>query len=105
MAYTRKRPAGWAVHPGEILRTEFLEPLGMSVYPLAKAVRLPVPRLNDIVLEKRGITPGTALRLGRLFWVSPEFWMNLQTANELATASSQERRAVQKIKPLPMAGD
>lgn len=77
----------------------------MSVYALAKAVQLRVPRLNDIVLEKRGITPGTALRLGRLFGVSPEFWMNLQTAYELATASSQERRAVQKIKPLPMAGD
>ena len=77
----------------------------MSVYALANAVQLPVPRLNDIVLEKRGITPGTALRLGRLFGVSPEFWMNLQTAYELATASIQERRAVQKIKPLPMAGD
>ena len=105
MTYVRRGPAGWTIHPGEILRTEFLEPLDMSVYALAKALHLPVPRLNDIVLKKRGITPDTALRLARFFRVSPEFWMNLQTTYELSVARKQARRTVHKIRPLLAAGD
>jgi addiction module HigA family antidote len=103
MAYVRKEAAGWAVHPGEVLREEFLRPIDMSVYALAKALNLPAPRLNDIVLEKRGITPKTALRLARFFGVSPEFWMNVQSAYELAVASRTEKQSVQKIRPLAAA--
>ena len=105
MPYASRGPAGWAVHPGEIFRSEFLEPLRMSVYALAKALRLPAPRVNDIVLEKRGITHETAVRLARYFGTSAEFWMNLQTAYELNLASKRARRALLSIKPLVIAGD
>ena len=75
------------VHPGKILRDEFLEPMALSVYRLAQAVKVPRPRLNDIVLERRGITIDTALRLGRYFGTTPDFWLNLQTRYELDVAN------------------
>ncbi len=105
MSYQRKRPTGCTVHPGEILRAEFLEPLRITPYALAKAVRVPVPRINDIVLQKRGITPDTAMRLGHYFGISPEFWMNLQTSFVLAVARKHVSRELPKIKPLQMSGD
>ena len=71
------------IHPGEILREEFLAPLDMSANALALALKVPAPRINDIVREKRAITPDTALRLARYFGTTPEFWLNLQTANDL----------------------
>jgi addiction module HigA family antidote len=101
----KKAPATFAIHPGEILRSEFLQPLQMSVYALAKALHLPAPRINDIVLQKGGITPDTAVRLGHFFGISPEFWMNLQTAYELAVARKQVQRELRKIRPLELAGD
>jgi addiction module HigA family antidote len=105
MSFERQGSAGFVVHPGEVQRTEFLKPLKMSVYALAKALQLPAPRINDIVLEKRGITPDTAVRLGHFFSMSPEFWMNLQTAYELAIARKQAKGELKKIRPLEMAGD
>ena len=66
------------VHPGEILRDEFLTPMRISVYELAKAIKVPRSRANDIVLGRRGITTDTAMRLGRYFGMSPEFWINLR---------------------------
>ncbi len=74
------------IHPGEILREEFLKPLNLSVYALAKAIRVPAPRIHDIVHERRSISADTALRLGRYFRTSPELWMNLQTRYELERA-------------------
>lgn len=74
------------VHPGEILREEFLKPLGLSVYALAKAIQVPAPRLHDVVHEKRAISADTALRLGRYFGNSAELWMNLQSHYELEMA-------------------
>jgi len=71
------------IHPGEILRDEFLVPLGMSANALAIALRVPAPRVNDIVLERRAITPDTALRLAQYFGGDAESWMNLQIAYEL----------------------
>jgi antitoxin HigA-1 len=71
------------IHPGEVLREGYLNPLGMSTNALAIALKIPALRINDIVLEKRGITPETALRLARYFGSSPEFWLNLQTAYDL----------------------
>jgi addiction module HigA family antidote len=72
------------VHPGEILREEFLVPLGMSAHALAMAVRVPAPRINDIVRERRAVTADTALRLARFFGTSVEFWMGLQADYDTA---------------------
>jgi addiction module HigA family antidote len=66
------------IHPGEVLLDEFLKPMGISQYRLAKEISVPPRRINEIVQKKRGISADTALRLGRYFNMSPEFWMNLQ---------------------------
>lgn len=71
------------IHPGEILREEFLSPLGMSAHQLSMALRVPATRINDIVNEKRGITADTALRLSRYFGTTSRFWMNMQASWEL----------------------
>ncbi|MGA7983431.1 MAG: HigA family addiction module antitoxin, partial [Chromatiaceae bacterium] len=73
------------IHPGEILREEFLVPLGLSASALALELKVPAPRINDIARERRAITPDTALRLSRYFGTSPEFWMDLQSAFDLKT--------------------
>jgi addiction module HigA family antidote len=75
------------IHPGEILREEFLVPFGLSASALALELKVPAPRINDIVRERRAVTPDTALRLSRYFGTSPEFWMDLQTAFDLKTAA------------------
>jgi addiction module HigA family antidote len=71
------------IHPGEILREEFLVPLGMNAHALALELKVPAPRINDIVRERRAVTPDTALRLARYFGTTPEFWLNLQSAYDL----------------------
>ncbi len=71
------------IHPGEILMEEFLEPMGLSQYRLAKDISVPPRRINEIVHGKRSITADTALRLGRFFSMSPQFWLNLQTRFDL----------------------
>ncbi len=71
------------IHPGEVLREEFLDPLGITPYRLARNIDVPPPRVNDIVLGKRGISADTALRLARFFGTSARFWMNLQTHYDL----------------------
>ena len=73
-------------HPGEILREEFLEPMGLSAYALAKSLRIPLPRVNDVVRERRGISAEMALLLGAFFDTSETFWVNLQAHYELARA-------------------
>ena len=88
------------VHPGEILRDEFLKPMGLSVYRLARALRISRPRLNDIVRGRRGVTVDTALRLGRYFGTTPAFWINLQTRFDLEVADGTVRRKIeQEIEP------
>ena len=77
------------IHPGEILREEFLGPLGMSAHELSMALRVPATRINDIVHEKRGITADTALRLARYFGTTSRFWMNLQASWELEVAEDE----------------
>ena len=84
------------IHPGEILREEFLAPLGMSSHELALALRVPATRMNDIVKEKRGITADTALRLGRYFGTTSRFWMNMQASWELEVAEDQLSKAVRR---------
>lgn len=71
------------VHPGEVLREDFLKPLGMSQFALAEALSVPEMRISAIVNGKRAITPDTALRLGRFFGTSPEFWLGMQTSYDL----------------------
>jgi len=75
------------IHPGEMLREEFMVPLGLTAYRLAKDIGVPVTRIQEIVAERRGISGDTALRLARYFGTTPEFWMNMQRDHELETAA------------------
>ena len=85
-----------SVHPGTILRTEFLEPMDISVYKLAQALKVPRSRVNDIVRGLRAITADTALRLGRYFGTSPELWVNLQAQYDLEIAQRTARRRIER---------
>jgi addiction module HigA family antidote len=89
-------------HPGEMLREEFLVPLGLSANSLALALSVPATRIGEIVNERRGITGDTAIRLGEYFRTGPEFWMNLQGRYELELArDARESAGVAKIEPAP----
>jgi antitoxin HigA-1 len=93
-----------AIHPGEILREEYLTPLGMSAHALAMALRVPSPRINDIVLERRAVTPDTALRLARYFGTTAQFWSNLQSAYDLKMAEKENGGKIDKeVQPLQVA--
>lgn len=89
----------WRVHPGEILREEFLKPMGMSVYELAKRLHVPAPRINDIVLERRRITADTAVRLARFFRTTEQFWLNLQDAYEVSKVKAERAAELARIEP------
>jgi addiction module HigA family antidote len=78
-------------HPGEMLREEFLIPMNLTQRELADAIHVPYQRVNELVNGKRGVTPSTALRLGKVFGMSAEFWMNLQLRWDMYHARSQER--------------
>lgn len=82
-------------HPGEVLREEFLEPLGMTVNALAMALRVPQTRIAAIVKCERAVTADTALRLARFFGTSPEFWMNLQAMHDLTKTRREVGRAIE----------
>lgn len=84
------------VHPGEILREDYLKELGMSANALAKALNVPAPRVNDIVRERRGVTADTALRLARYFGSSPQFWLNLQAAYDLRVAEIENAKRIER---------
>jgi len=99
MSVVRKDTPNWRVHPGEILREEFLKPLDMSVYELAKRLRVPPPRLNDIVLERRGISADTAVRLSRFFGTTEQFWLNLQGAYEISRVKAEHATEIELIEP------
>jgi len=85
-----------SVHPGEILRNEFLTPMDLSVYAFANAINIPRSRANDIARERRAITTDTALRFGRYFGTSPEFWINLQTRYDLDVADRILRKKIER---------
>jgi addiction module HigA family antidote len=92
------------VHPGEVLREEYLEPLGMTAAGLARALHVSAPTINDLVRERRGVTADTAIRLGRYFDTSAQFWMNLQTEYALATTYAEAGEEIeQDIEPLRVA--
>jgi addiction module HigA family antidote len=93
------------VHPGEILLEEFMKPLGLSQYRLAKAMNVYPRKINEIVQGKRAITADTALRLGRFFGTSAEVWMNLQSHYDLELARDElEERVVQEVTPHVRSG-
>lgn len=91
------------VHPGEILNEEFLKSLGVSQYRLATDIGVPPRRINEIVLGKRGISADTALRLGRYFGTSPQFWMNLQGRYDLETQKDLIGAQLEKVRTLKAA--
>src|SRR4051812_6519741 len=92
-----------AVHPGEVLREDYLEPLGLSINALARALHVPVSRVGDIVLERRSISADTALRLARYFGGTPEDaqgWLNMQAAYDLKIAAQTVAKSILKeVKP------
>src|SRR5215217_558561 len=101
-----KRPeGGWnisraPVHPGEMLREEFMKPLGMSMNALALELHVPVTRISEIVNERRGITADTALRLARYFGMDADFWMNLQKNYDLILTQQKSLKIIeQQVRP------
>lgn len=88
-----------ALHPGAILRTKFMEQHGLSASGLAIRLHVPAPRVNDIVRERRGISPDSALRLARFFGTTPQYWMDLQTAYDLKVAEAQAGEQIRREIP------
>ena len=88
------------VHPGEVLLAEFLKPLGVTQYQLAKRVRVPITRIAEICRERRAITADTALRLARFFGTSSKFWLGLQEDYDLEDELRARRREIEAIEPL-----
>lgn len=84
------------VHPGEILREDFLVPLGMSANALARALHVPAPRINEIVRERRGVSADTAMRLARYFGGDARSWLNMQAAYDLRVAEIENARRIEK---------
>lgn len=91
------------IHPGEIIKEEYLKPLSMSVNALALALRVPASRINDVVRQKRGVSIDTALRLARYFNTTSQFWMNLQISYDLKIATQNMERIEKEIIPLQIA--
>lgn len=88
------------IHPGEIIKEEYLEPLNMSVNALAIALRIPAPRINDVVRQKRGVSIDTALRLARYFNTTAQFWMNLQISYDLKIDKQNMVKIKDEVIPL-----
>ncbi len=90
------------LHPGEMLREEFMKPLGLSANALALALRVPVTRISEIVNERRSVTADTALRLARYFRMSPGFWLRLQTQYDLEVAEDESAATIRReVQPAP----
>ena len=86
-------------HPGEVLREEFLEPMGLSVYAFAKAIAVPLSRINEICHGRQGVTAAIAVRLGRYFGVDPQWFLNMQTKYDLSVAANELAPVLEKIVP------
>ncbi len=89
--------------PGEMLREEFLEPMGLTQQQLANDIGVSYQRVDELINGKRGITISTALRLGKYFGTSPDFWLNLQRANDLYFVLKKEQDEIDKIQPLSLS--
>ena len=90
-------------HPGEMLLREFLEPMSLTQRELATGIRVPYQRVNELVHKRRGVTPSTALRLGKFLGTSPSFWMNLQLRWDLYHAERSEEQQLRKIRQVQRA--
>ncbi len=84
-------------HPGEMLREEFLQPMEISQQDLADAIHVPYQRVNELINQKRGVTPSTALRLAKFFGVSADYWLNLQMRCDLYRAQQSEKTDIDSI--------
>jgi addiction module HigA family antidote len=91
------------LHPGEILREQFMADFGVSINQVARDLRVPPTRIGEIVNERRDITPDTALRLARYFGTTPEFWMNLQSAYDLDRARTAMPQIEAGVRPIAAA--
>ncbi|MEI8295726.1 MAG: HigA family addiction module antitoxin [Alphaproteobacteria bacterium] len=87
----------WNIHPGEILLEEFMKPLNLNANKLAHLLDVPTPRINDIILQKRGISADTALRLAHYFGTTTKFWMNLQDSYEIRNVSQDTSKSIEKL--------
>ena len=88
------------IHPGEVLREEFLAPLSLSAHALSQALRIPAPRIYEIVRERRSVTPDTALRLARHLGTTAQFWLNLQASYDLKIAMREAgARIMKEVEP------
>ena len=91
---------GFTIHPGEILREEFLAPLDLKPYTLAKKLHVPRTRIERLVAERTPVTPDTALRLAKFFGTTPQFWMNMQASYDLAIAAKEKKAELAAIEQL-----
>ena len=96
----KKKERTWTLHPGEILREEYLKPLHMTPYRLAHELHVPVPRINDIVLEKRAISADTAVRLAKFFGTTESFWLGMQADYDAHQAKQCLQKELEKINQL-----
>lgn len=94
---------GFAIHPGEILREEYLVPLKMKPYTLAKRLHVPRTRIERLAAERTPVTPDTALRLAKFFGTTPQFWMNMQASYDLATEAQAKKAEIDAIEQLRAA--
>lgn len=103
MSIPRKGNPKWRIHPGEILREEFLQPLKMKPAQLAKELRVSAPTVNEIVRERRAISAEMAVLLARFFDTSDQFWLNLQASYDVSKAKIDLRKRLKTIKPCAKA--
>jgi len=99
MVISRKGNPKWRIHPGEILREEYLKPLKLSATALAKHLLVSVPTVNDIVRQRRAVTADMAVRLAKFFGSSEQFWLNLQDAYDVNRAKEKLTKTLKQIKP------
>jgi len=99
MTMSRKGNPKWRIHPGEILREEYLKPLKLSATALAKQLHVSVPTVNDIVRQRGAVTADMAIRLARFFSTSEQFWLNLQDAYDVSRAKEKLTKTLKQIKP------
>jgi addiction module HigA family antidote len=105
MTTLQKAERQWTLHPGEILREEFLKPLGLTSYRLARELHVPVPRIHDIVLEKRAISADTAVRLAKFFGTTEAFWLGMQAdydAHQARKRLQKELAGISRFRPTKM---
>jgi len=103
MSIKREGAAGWTVHPGEILREEFLAPMGITPHRLARELHVSAPTVNEIVRKRRDVTPEMAVRLAKYFGTSEQFWLNLQSAWDVHRAKKELWKELKTIKPAAFA--